>query len=134
MFIFMPPEHLQPSSDFNARVMRRVRVIYYARKVVNPFVVESFGLIILGGATAKFVSFTNVFTNSPSFVNVAETGRFWTTAWQSTEFPTQGLSVAMIILTAALCIQAARLIKTARQNRILTSKISPLMVRKEVQV
>jgi hypothetical protein len=114
--------------------MRRVRLIYYTRKVINPFVIESFGLIILGSATAKFVSFSNVITNSPSFGDFSATSRFWSNAWQTTEIPTQGLSVAIIFLTGMLCVQATKLIRSSRQNRALVSKISPLLVQKEAQV
>ena len=134
MFIVVQPKNLKVSNELNVRVMRRVRLVYYTRKVLNPVVIECFSLFALTMVTAKFVSVTKVVRNSPAMGALAASSQFWGEAWRAAELPAQGLFVAILFLTVMLAIQGGKRIRIIFQSRLGVGKIDSLLVQKGVKL
>jgi hypothetical protein len=132
MHIFMPPQNLRPSEELNSSVMRRIRFVYYTRKVVNPFFIEVCVLLVLTGTVARIVSFGNVISNAPAvaFGNFSAAGNFWLEAWRGAQMPAQGITVAILFVSIILCFQTVKVYKIARQQKVAISKLSSLMMQK----
>ncbi|OHA15406.1 MAG: hypothetical protein A3B08_03225 [Candidatus Taylorbacteria bacterium RIFCSPLOWO2_01_FULL_43_44] len=134
MYILMPTENLQPSSDFNVRVMRRVRLVYYTRKFINPLVIEFCFLVVLSVSVAGFVSVPRVISNSPSFINVSASGKFWVEAFQATELSTQGLALGIIVVSVLLLSHSVKIYRVAKTRRVLSRQWSPVIMQRGVRL
>lgn len=135
MFIVVPPKNLKLSSELNVRVMRRVRLVYYTRKVLNPVVIEFFSLFVMALATAKFVSVGKVVKNSPAMNDLVASGQFWSEAWSGAELPAQGLFLAILFLSIILLAQGFKTLKSSfLHNRAGSSKMDKLLVEKGIRL
>lgn len=90
--------------DFNKKVMRRVRFVYYAKKITHPLIVEGVVLSFFVFLSANYVSFTNVIYNFFSVNNFRAVGIFWINAFQKTDLPIT-LTVGTVVISCVFIYQ-----------------------------
>ncbi len=79
------------------KIMRRVYLTYFLRKVFNPLAIKVYLLASFIGFITVQVSLANVFANMPSVVNIGALYRFSVSAFLNTEFAVQLLSVGVLV-------------------------------------
>lgn len=125
MLIIYPPEfkiNNMLDVDFNRKVMRRVRFVYYVRKITHPLFVEGFILSFFVLLSANYVSFKNVISNSLSVSNLPSVGTFWLNAFQKTDLPL-GIMVVIFGISTIFFYQIV-----VTNNFVFYRKISRLFV------
>ncbi len=91
-------------SDFNCKVMRRIRFIFYVKKMTQSFYVEIFLLTILLFLSTNYVSLKNVMTNFLSVKDFSSEKAFVIEAFQKTDLPL-AVFLGILILFCVLAFQ-----------------------------
>ncbi len=104
----IPTENINPGIDFNREVMRRVNLVFYAKKLFNPIVLESVALVGILGSIAFFVSIKSVLNNYSSVRGFVESGSFWFNAVYYTESHVQCVLGVALILGGVLGYQTLK--------------------------
>lgn len=110
MFIMIPQENIKLSPDFNEKVMSRIKVIFYAKKILHPIILEITILTGLTMVSMQYFSVKNVLANSitNSFsTDVSKVTKFWTSAFTTTDIP-QEIIIAFFIVLSILAFQISK--------------------------
>ncbi len=92
--------------ELTLRIMRRVYVIYYARKALSRRALTLYALIAAIFGTISVVSVTNVFANMPS--DFGELAGFFISAFAHTQLIVQTLAFSALAALVALLLDLAR--------------------------
>ncbi len=88
--------------------MKRIRRIYYLKKVINPLMMKVYALLVLTLGIGSLVSVQNVIANMPSFAELGSVYRFSVNAFLYTELPVQIVVGATFIIALLLLRDAAK--------------------------
>lgn len=88
--------------DIKKRIMRRIKTIYYLRKILNPFTMKGTVLAFSLAGFASLVHVAAVFENMPSLLNTTSFLSFSYNAFLNTEFAVQALILALFVTTVWL--------------------------------
>lgn len=86
------------NTHIKQRVMRRVHLIYFMRKVFGPLAMKGAAFFALAGFVVFLVSLENVYANMPRFTNVGAVSQFYVNAFLHTEFVVQAVLIGVIML------------------------------------
>lgn len=114
---------MNDSSIIKKRIMRRVYMIWVARKVANPLSLKLAGLLVTLLWLRQYVSIKHVLYNSPSFTNPLETLGFFSNAFLSTTFVVEVLVVAVLALGFFLLRDAVRRFRLASEYQALSGML-----------
>ncbi len=105
------------SHELRVRIMRRVYVIYYARKALSSRALKIYAFVAACLGTASVVSVSNVLQNMPS--DLAGVSAFVVAAFANTQLVVQLLSVAAAITLIVLLVDIVRsFAETPRVTRV----------------
>ncbi len=122
MFIMMPLDKISLDGNFNKKVMRRVKIVFYLKKVTKPMFLESFFVLILLFAITTEVSVVNVFNNAFFAKSLKDFGYFWINAFYNTEFIIQTMS---IVLTFFGFLMVFQILKSFKLRNTHPTKVQP---------
>ncbi len=94
-------------------------MIWFMRKIINPFTLKTAGLLVLLAWLRQYVSIKHVLYNSPSFTNPAETFSFFSSAFWNTTTVVEVLVVALLVLGLFLVRDAIRRFNLAEEYQTL---------------
>lgn len=106
-------------NDPTSKIMRRVHMIWVARRVVNPFTIKVAGLLGILLWMRQYVSIKHVLYNSPSFSNPVATFSFFSHAFWSAERVVEVLTVALLFVGFFLIRDAIRRFSLAEEYQAI---------------
>ncbi|MBI1754789.1 hypothetical protein HY250_02040 [Candidatus Azambacteria bacterium] len=87
--------------------MRRVYVVHYLRRLINPFTAKLAAFFMCAGLGALTVSVKNVMLNMPRVTEVKALTQFYMNAFWGTEFFVRALLAGMLVLLFLIAKDAA---------------------------
>jgi hypothetical protein len=84
--------------QFNTEVMRRIRTVYFLKKITQPVIREVVLFIILFALSAFFVSYQNIFENLFSVIAHGNLSNYFVSAFLNTQV------VVKVICVASMCV------------------------------
>ena len=84
-------------TNISNQIMRRVYLIYYARKATSRTMLELYALLAFLAAESILVSLQHVWANSPSLMHPRAHFWFWYTAFSHTEAVVKVLVVMSMV-------------------------------------
>ena len=106
-------------NDPISKIMRRVYMIWVARRVVNPFTIKVAGLLAILAWMRQYVSIKHVLYNSPSFANPAAAFSFFSHAFWNTGRVVEALTIALIVVGLFLVRDAIKRFSMAEEYRAI---------------
>ena len=103
--------------------MRRVYMVYLARKVANPFSVKVALVLVLLAYLRQYVSIKHVLVNSPSFMNPAEAFNFFGHAFFNTTLAVEAITVGLVVVGVLFLRDAFRRYSLANEYQAIVGKI-----------
>lgn len=94
------------NKELQNRIMKRVRHVYYLRRVFNPFMFKVYALSLAILGAMSLVSVKNIVANMPSFLEVGNMYHFTSSAIINTELSVQ-LVLSVIVVVIVLFIRDA---------------------------
>jgi len=88
-------EHI--NEQLKKKIMRRVYITFFLKKVFNPVAVKLYTLTVFLGVSVSFVSFGSVLANMPRVTDIVALYNFSTSAFFNTEFAVQFLSTGALL-------------------------------------
>ncbi len=83
------------NSKLKSRIMRRVRTIYFLRKVINPFMIKLYAFVAFFVSVSSLVSLPDIIRNTKNISGIEQLTIFTTSAFSSTELTVQILSISI---------------------------------------
>ena len=84
-------------------IMRRVRAVWFLRRVTSPVFVKLYIFIILGWQFAVNVSLSNIFANAPGLSDLGKNLIFFTNAFANTELTIKLVLISILAIFIWLC-------------------------------
>lgn len=103
--------------------MRRVYMIWVARKIANPINLKIAGFLAALLWLRQYVSIKHVLYNSPSFTDPVETLGFFSSAFWNTTTAVEILVLAVLVLGVFLVRDALKKFKLAAEYQTLGSML-----------
>ena len=105
------------------KIMRRVYMVWLAKRVVNPVSIKFVGLFVAFAWLRQYVSIKHVLYNSPSFTDLNETVSFFSHAFLNTNRLAEFLIVAVALLAVFLVRDAVKRFRMAGEYQALSSML-----------
>ena len=96
------------------KVMRRVKFIYWTKRLYHSYTLKVFLLGISGASATLYVSLPHVIQNMPSIADVASLWRFFSVAFLHTSMPVQLITLFAVGVIVWLAADLARAVRESR--------------------
>lgn len=104
----IPLQKVHLDENFDQKVMRRIKIVFYFKKLTRPIFLEWLFFLTLFILTALQVSIMDVFSNSLFMRSFEEFGNFWVKAFYNTELTVQLTVGLLIVFGLVLVLQSVK--------------------------